>query len=68
MSEAVAPGPGTAPVVQAKGLRGGALGMVSSMVIGMSSTAPAYSIAATLGFIVLAGTGFKAAASRATVP
>ncbi|SEP53018.1 APC family permease [Amycolatopsis saalfeldensis] len=62
MSEAVAPGPATAPVVQAKGLRGGALGMVSSMVIGMSSTAPAYSIAATLGFIVLAGTGFKAAA------
>ncbi|WP_329068945.1 APC family permease [Amycolatopsis sp. NBC_01480] len=62
MSEAVVPGPGIAPVVQAKGLRGGALGMVSSMVIGMSSTAPAYSIAATLGFIVLAGTGFKAAA------
>jgi hypothetical protein len=60
MSEAVALG--AAPAVPAKGLRGGALGMVSSMVIGMSSTAPAYSIAATLGLIVLAGTGFKAAA------
>ncbi|MGW7530857.1 APC family permease [Amycolatopsis sp. NPDC054798] len=57
MTEAVA-----APVVPAKGLRSNALGMVSSTVIGMSSTAPAYSIAATLGFIVLAGTGFKAAA------
>ena len=51
-----------APAVPEKGLRGGALGMVSSMVIGMSSTAPAYSIAATLGLIVLAGTGVKAAA------
>ncbi|MFF0146442.1 amino acid/polyamine/organocation transporter (APC superfamily) [Amycolatopsis sulphurea] len=48
--------------VPAKGLRSHALGMVSSTVIGMSSTAPAYSIAATLGFVVLAGTGFKAAA------
>ncbi|MET8850042.1 APC family permease [Amycolatopsis sp. NPDC004625] len=63
MSEAVALGAAPAvPAVPAKGLRGGALGMVSSMVIGMSSTAPAYSIAATLGLIVLAGTGFKAAA------
>ncbi|WP_326566955.1 APC family permease [Amycolatopsis rhabdoformis] len=62
MTEAVAFGAHPAPAVQAKGLRSGALGMVSAMVIGMSSTAPAYSIAATLGFIVLAGTGFKAAA------
>jgi amino acid transporter len=45
-----------------KGLRGGALGMVSNVVIGMSSTAPAYSIAATLGLLVLAGTGVKAVA------
>ena len=37
-----------------KGLKGGALGLVSSIVIGMSSTAPAYSLAATLGFIVVA--------------
>ncbi|MEW2508100.1 APC family permease [Amycolatopsis sp. NPDC047767] len=62
MSEAVALGAHPAPSVPAKGLRTGALGMVSAMVIGMSSTAPAYSIAATLGFIVLAGAGFKAAA------
>src|SRR6201986_2962369 len=35
-----------------KGLKGGALGLVSSVVMGVASTAPAYSIAATLGFIV----------------
>ncbi|HEV7974776.1 APC family permease [Amycolatopsis sp.] len=51
-----------AGTVPSKGLRSGALGMVSSVVIGMSATAPAYSMAATLGLIVLAGTGFKAAA------
>ncbi|MET7551873.1 APC family permease [Streptomyces sp. NPDC005500] len=37
-----------------KGLKGGALGLVSSVAIGLASTAPAYSLAATLGFIVLA--------------
>ena len=36
----------------AKGLKGGALGLVSTTVIGVASTAPAYSLAATLGFIV----------------
>ncbi len=35
-----------------KGLRSGALGLVSSVVIGVASTAPAYSLAATLGFII----------------
>ena len=35
-----------------KGLKTGALGLVSSVVIGVASTAPAYSLAATLGFIV----------------
>lgn len=35
-----------------KGLKPGALGLVSSVVIGVASTAPAYSLAATLGFIV----------------
>ena len=35
-----------------KGLKPGALGFVSNLVIGVASTAPAYSIAATLGFIV----------------
>ena len=35
-----------------KGLQAGALGLVSSVVIAVSSTAPAYSMAATLGLIV----------------
>jgi amino acid transporter len=35
-----------------KGLKTGALGLVSSVVIGVASTAPAYSLAATLGLIV----------------
>ena len=35
-----------------KGLRAGALGLMSSVVIAVSSTAPAYSMAATLGLIV----------------
>ncbi len=35
-----------------KGLKSGALGLASSVVIGVASTAPAYSLAATLGFIV----------------
>src|ERR1700691_4988827 len=34
-----------------KGLKVGALGMISSLVIGVASTAPAYSLAATLGFL-----------------
>jgi amino acid transporter len=38
--------------VAEKGLKGGALGLISSVVIGVASTAPAYSLAATLGFIV----------------
>ncbi|GHE09040.1 SpoIIE family protein phosphatase [Streptomyces alanosinicus] len=37
-----------------KGLRAGALGLFSSVAIGMASTAPAYSLAATLGLIVAA--------------
>jgi amino acid transporter len=36
----------------ARGLKGGALGFVSSVGIGVASTAPAYSLAATLGFAV----------------
>jgi len=42
---------GTAP--GDKGLKGGALGLVSSVVIGLASTAPAYSLAASLGLIVV---------------
>ncbi|UIJ35738.1 APC family permease [Allobranchiibius sp. GilTou73] len=41
-----------------KGLRGGALGIIASVVIGVASTAPAYSLAATLGFIVV-GVGLQ---------
>ncbi len=36
-----------------KGLRGGALSLISSTVLGVASTAPAYSLAATLGFVVV---------------
>lgn len=39
----------------AKGLKPDALGYVSNLVIAIASTAPAYSIAATLGFIVAVG-------------
>ncbi len=41
-----------------KGLKTGALGLAASVVIGVASTAPAYSLAATLGFIV-AGVGLQ---------
>ncbi len=34
---------------ESKGLKPGALGLFSSVVIGVASTAPAYSLAATLG-------------------
>jgi amino acid transporter len=52
-----------------KGLKSGALGLVSSIVMGVASTAPAYSLAATLGFIVVAvGTGAPIVALLAFVP
>ncbi len=41
-----------------KGLKPGALGLISSIVIGVASTAPAYSLAATLAFVV-AGVGLQ---------
>jgi amino acid transporter len=44
-----APATGT---VEDKGLKKNAIGFLSNVVIGVASTAPAYSIAATLGFIV----------------
>jgi len=40
-----------------KGLKSGALGLVSSIVVGMASTAPAYSLAASLGFVVATANG-----------
>src|ERR1700759_3760957 len=52
-----------------KGLKTGALGLVSSIVMGVASTAPAYSIAATLGFIVaVVGLGAPIVAVLAFVP
>ena len=46
-----------------KGLKTGALGYLSNLVISVASTAPAYSLAATLGFVVaVAGMGVHAPA------
>ncbi|BDX33983.1 putative amino acid permease [Mycobacterium antarcticum] len=52
---------GTGATVDSKGLKGGSLGLLSSVVVGMASTAPAYSLAAVLGLIVASGAGVKAA-------
>jgi amino acid transporter len=49
--------------VMDKGLKKGAIGYVSNIVIGVASTAPAYSLAATLGFVVaVKGVGIHAPA------
>jgi amino acid transporter len=49
--------------VMDKGLKKGAVGYISNIVIGVASTAPAYSLAATLGFIVaVKGVGIHAPA------
>jgi amino acid transporter len=46
-----------------KGLKTGALGFVSNVVIGVASTAPGYSLAASLGFVVaVTGIGLQAPA------
>jgi amino acid transporter len=51
------------PGVGDKGLKKDALGFVSSCVIGVASTAPGYSLAASLGFVVaVAGVGLQAPA------
>ena len=42
------------PGTQGKGLAAGTLGLFGSVVVGLASTAPVYSLAATLGFVVLA--------------
>jgi amino acid transporter len=41
------------PAVGGKGLQAGALGLVGNVVIGLGAVAPAYSLAATLGYVVL---------------
>jgi amino acid transporter len=52
-----------------KGLRSGVLGLGSGLVIGIASTAPAYSLAASLGLIVvLVGTKAPAVMLVAFVP
>ena len=54
-TEAAAIGVSGAPAtgqVESKGLKKNAIGYVSNIVISVASTAPAYSLAATLGFIV----------------
>jgi amino acid transporter len=54
---------------QEKGLKANALGLVSSIVIGVASTAPAYSLAATLFFVVvLVGFHAPAVAVLAFIP
>lgn len=45
-------GKSTSITVPSKGLKKGAMGLLSSVVIGTASAAPAYSLAATLGLIV----------------
>ncbi len=52
------PGLQTVEEPRDKGLKTGALGLVSSVVMGVASTAPAYSLAATL-FFVVAAVGLK---------
>jgi amino acid transporter len=47
---------------QDKGLRKGALGFISSVTIGVASTAPGYSLAASLGLVVAAGIALQAPA------
>src|ERR1035441_4399318 len=52
LSTTTEPMPEATPLVD-KGLKAGALGLISSTVVGVASTAPAYSLAATLGFVVV---------------
>src|SRR6202043_1350973 len=60
---------GVAELQVEKGLKTGALGLVSAPVMGVASTAPAYSLAATLGFIVaVVGLGSPIVAVIAFVP
>jgi amino acid transporter len=52
MATVVAEPPGgTGGAVESKGLKAGALGLASATVVGVASTAPAYSLAASLGFV-----------------
>ena len=61
MAEPVVKEPGGGAGAGEKGLKGGALGLLSITVIGVASTAPGYSLAATLGFVI-GVVGFKSPA------
>jgi amino acid transporter len=55
--------PGHGIIVEDKGLKKNAISYLSNIVIGVASTAPAYSLAATLGYIALvAGLGVQSPA------
>ena len=61
--------PGVTELQVDKGLKGGALGLVAATVMGVASTAPAYSLAATLGLIVaVVGLGAPIVAVLAFIP
>src|ERR1700728_2290259 len=63
VSVAASGGPDDRSGVMDKGLKKNAIGYLSNIVIGVASTAPAYSLAATLGFIVaVTGVGVHAPA------
>ena len=62
MASSLAPAmPAEAGAAGEKGLKGGALGFISGVVIGVASTAPGYSLAASLG-LVAAAVGLQAPA------
>jgi len=50
MSVDTSPGPASSSVVS-KGLKAGALGLTATVVIGVASTAPGYSLAASVGYV-----------------
>ncbi|MDP3972670.1 MAG: APC family permease [Candidatus Nanopelagicales bacterium] len=63
------PASSTTGDLRSKGLRRNALGLLSSVTIGLASTAPAFSLAATVGFIVIVvGTQAPAAIVLAFIP
>src|SRR5271156_4214000 len=69
MATAEGAAPGVTELQVDKGLKSGALGLISSTVMGVASTAPAYSLAATLGFIVVVvGLGSPIVAVIAFIP
>ena len=59
MAEATMAEPGGGAGAGEKGLKGGSLGLLSTTVIGVASTAPGYSLAASLG-LVIAAVGLQA--------